>query len=111
MTARSEVTPEEIERLLPAYRRLLRMARENQAAAETLPSAQKDGTAPSNAVPVGDVDLHNSAQELTQCPPQANGAEAPPKVKAVAIPPDATAPSRSTSTADIPLSSGEAHGA
>jgi hypothetical protein len=35
MTARSEVTPEEIERLLPAYRRLLRMARENQAAAET----------------------------------------------------------------------------
>jgi ribonuclease HI len=42
MTARSEVTPELIERLLPAYRRLLRMARESQAAAETLPSGQEE---------------------------------------------------------------------
>jgi hypothetical protein len=70
MTARA-LSPEMIEKLLPAYRVLLRAASENKAAAETLPSGQKEGTAPSNAAPAHDVDLHNSAQELTQCPPPA----------------------------------------
>jgi hypothetical protein len=49
MTARSEVTPELIERLLPAYRRLLRVAREERAAGEGPPSGQEEGAAPSNA--------------------------------------------------------------
>jgi hypothetical protein len=50
MTARSEVTPQEIEALLPAYRILLRIAREKKAAscgaAETPPPKAKAGAAP-----------------------------------------------------------------
>jgi hypothetical protein len=69
MTARSEVTPELIERLMPAYRRLLRMARENQAAAQAPPSGQKERAASSTAAP-SDVDLKTPDQRLSSCPPQ-----------------------------------------
>jgi hypothetical protein len=64
MTARSEVTPELIERLLPAYRRLLRLARESQAAAETLPSGQEERATPSNVAPS---DVQHPDQEVTAC--------------------------------------------
>ena len=68
MTARGEVTPELIERLLPAYRRLLRMARESQAAAEPLPSGQEERAAPSNAAP-SDAHNHRPEQESALCLP------------------------------------------
>ena len=67
MTARSEVTPELIERLLPAYRRLLRMARENQAAADSPPGAYKERAARTNAAPMSDV--QPSDLEVTACLP------------------------------------------
>ena len=71
MTTRRELTPEVVEALLPAYRILLRAASEQKAADETLASGQKVGTAPSNAVPVRDVDLHQPDQRQVSCPPQA----------------------------------------
>jgi hypothetical protein len=70
MTVRRELTPEEIERLLPAYRRLLRAASEKKAVAETPLDGQEKGTAPSNAAPVRDLDLHQPDQRLVSCPPQ-----------------------------------------
>ena len=68
MTARSEVTPELIERLLPAYRRLLRMAREERAAGEAPPSGQEERAAPSNAAPTCEMDLTSPEQRVTSCP-------------------------------------------
>jgi hypothetical protein len=74
MISCSHPTTEEIDPLLPAYRILLRIARERKAArrgaAESSPAGQEEGAGRTNPTPASDADLHQPDQRFAACPLQ-----------------------------------------